>query len=388
MESQKKQAIEYLAKDKIAPLLKWPGGKTSELKVILPNLPATIDRYFEPFWGGGAVYFALSEKIPSIVNDKSDSLIDFYNCVSRGDSEFFLMLDSIQLTWRDLELFVSSNQKQLIQIYLEYARKQTTKSKLEGLVDSFIASSFDEITDLFQTEYYYDLDNIFREMKRNLISKIDRMSKIEKRRGDLSKSDIVNNFEGTIKSSFYMHLRHLYNYPEKYSIQSSRQSAIFYFIREYAYAAMFRFNRQGKFNVPYGGIGYNRKDMSKKITRLRSQEVQRKLKNTKIECMDFLSFFEMHPPQEDDFVFLDPPYDSDFSDYDRNAFSLDDQARLASFLVNQCKANFMLVIKATEYILSLYERHGLNIKPFDKKYNWTIKERNDRDTTHLMIKNY
>ncbi len=214
------------------------------------------------------------------------------------------------------------------------------------------------------------------------------MNKIEQDRGELPLSDIIKNIEGALKSSFYMHLRHLYNHPKEYQIPASRHSAFFYFIREYAYASMFRFNGQGKFNVPYGGIGYNRKNMSKKIEKLQDSEVIGKLQSSKIECMDFLSFFKKYPPKKNDFIFLDPPYDSDFSDYDKNLFNLDDQARLATFLTKSCKANFMLVIKSTKNILSLYEGYGLNIKPFDKKYMWTIKERNDRDVIHLMIKNY
>ena len=47
----------------LTPLVKYPGGKEKELKHILPNLPKKIANYYEPFVGGGAVYFAISEKI-------------------------------------------------------------------------------------------------------------------------------------------------------------------------------------------------------------------------------------------------------------------------------------------------------------------------------------
>jgi DNA adenine methylase len=46
-------------------------------------------------------------------------------------------------------------------------------------------------------------------------------------------------------------------------------------------------------------------------------------------------------------VFLDPPYDSEFSTYAKNEFDKDDQARLAEYLIKECKANFMIVIKNT-----------------------------------------
>lgn len=61
--------------------------------------------------------------------------------------------------------------------------------------------------------------------------------------------------------------------------------------------------------------------------------------------MDFYDFMNCYEPQKDDFVFLDPPYDSEFSTYAKNEFNKDDQARLANYLIKECKANFMIVIK-------------------------------------------
>ncbi|HBK02149.1 MAG TPA: methyltransferase, partial [Clostridiales bacterium] len=45
---------------KLSPLLKYPGGKDKELGHILPNLPYDSKNYYEPFVGGGAVYFSVT----------------------------------------------------------------------------------------------------------------------------------------------------------------------------------------------------------------------------------------------------------------------------------------------------------------------------------------
>ena len=113
-----------------------------------------------------------------------------------------------------------------------------------------------------------------------------------------------------------------------------------------------------------------------------------KFSHTRIENLDFEDFFKQNEPQENDFVFLDPPYDSEFSTYAQNNFTREDQARLANYLCNECKAKWMMVIKATPYILSLYDNKGLNIKQFDKTYTVSFMNRNDKKAEHLIIMNY
>ena len=151
---------------------------------------------------------------------------------------------------------------------------------------------------------------------------------------------------------------------------------------------MFRYNSHGEFNVPYGGISYNRKDLAKKIAYMQSPEVHRHLTNTVIENMDFEDFLQKYIPEADDFIFLDPPYDSEFSTYTQNKFSREDQERLAHYLLKQCEAKFMLVIKKTSTISNLYNNRGLNIRAFNKKYLVSFQDRNNLESEHLIITNF
>ena len=102
---------------------------------------------------------------------------------------------------------------------------------------------------------------------------------------------------------------------------------------------------------------------------------------------DFEDFCNKVSLNEHDFMFLDPPYDTEFSTYAQNDFGKDDQIRLANYL-KKTKAKFMLVIKNTEFIYSLYKDSGFNIKSFDKKYLVSFMNRNDKDVEHLLITNY
>lgn len=249
----------------------------------------------------------------------------------------------------------------------------------------FIIKHTDELNGLLETSFNINIKNFINELEKNLKNKTKRMKKIEKEKGELPKSDILDNFEAAFKSGFYMHFRHLYNNIEKYNISEPFATAIFYFIREFCYSSMFRYNKSGKFNVPYGGISYNRKDFSAKIDRLSDEKLVKHLSKTTIKCMDFEDFLNEIKPAEGDFLFIDPPYDTNFSTYANNTFDQNDQIRLANYLKNT-KANFMVIIKNTDFIYSLYE--GFNIKSFDKKYQVRFQNRNDKNAEHLLITNY
>lgn len=151
---------------------------------------------------------------------------------------------------------------------------------------------------------------------------------------------------------------------------------------------MFRYNDDGDFNVPYGGIAYNSKTMKKKLDYYRSKPLLRHFADADIDNKDFEQFLRERDPQENDFIFLDPPYDSEFSTYVQNEFSRKDQRRLAEYLVNECKAHWMMVIKHTDFIYDLYNKDGINIRTFDKEYLVSFMNRNNRKAEHLIITNY
>ena len=62
---------------KVKPFLKWVGGKSQLLPEILRHMPRDYDRYFEPFLGGGAVFFSLQQKKACLI-DINAELINTY----------------------------------------------------------------------------------------------------------------------------------------------------------------------------------------------------------------------------------------------------------------------------------------------------------------------
>ena len=375
------------------PIIKWAGGKEKELPYIKEKLPGRIDRYIEPFVGGGAVYFDINIK-DSIINDKSEELINLYKCIKNHDKEFFNKLRAINKNWRLLENVVGNNESQLLKIYRDYCEElnnsndsKSIKLKFNDKIYSFVIEHAEEFNGILSAEFNIEIDNFVNEIVRNLISKMNRMYKIEKQKQKMNKKDTLDNIECAFKSAFYMHFRHLYNEAEKLNINMSFYTAIFYFIREFCYASMFRYNKNGKFNVPYGGISYNRKEFIKKIEYIDSKKIKEYMEQTEIYCDDFEVFLKEVKPERGDFIFLDPPYDTEFSTYAKNEFAKKDQVRLCEYLKNT-KANIMLIIKNTEFIYNLYNTQEFKIKTFDKKYLISFQNRNDKDVEHLLITNY
>lgn len=73
------------------PLIKWPGGKSSEISKIEGLFPKH-NRYIEPFFGGGAVFFHLQPKNAAI-NDVSESLMQYYSLLKQQDKKLYDLLE-------------------------------------------------------------------------------------------------------------------------------------------------------------------------------------------------------------------------------------------------------------------------------------------------------
>jgi len=378
---------ENIKTNRLTPILKWAGGKEQELKHIHPAMPKKINNYYEPFIGGGAVYFSMdSQKM--FINDKSHELINLYNAIASEDKQFYDVVDEMILNWMALEKIVEKNKKAFIENYKNFSADKLDENQVKDKIYDFVVHRVDEFESMFSSSFNIELANFSKELNKNILSKMKRMKKIELERGELPDKDILDNMESSLKSAFYMHFRHLYNNINNYKINHSFATAIFFFIRNYAYSGMFRYNKSGGFNVPYGGIGYNRKNLSKKVDYLKSQELVNHLSKTTIDNLDFEEFFKKNKPKKDDFIFLDPPYDSEFSTYAQNEFTRDDQTRLANYLVKNCKANWMMVIKHTDFIYDLYNKPNIKIGTFSKKYLVNFQNRNDKKVEHLVITNY
>lgn len=369
----------------LQPIIKWPGGKEKELKYIIPNAPR-FKRFFEPFVGGGSVFMGIQAE-EFYINDFSYELISLYNNIASNNEEFFNYVEKIDESWKNATLFFKKNYF-LINTYINFRNGQLTKEDLTKSIHQFCIEKKDDIINIIEKEFHSYPCNLLNEFEKNLLRKMIRMHSIEKERNILPEKDLYKNIETAIKCAVYMNYRSLYNNSEITNNNNILHCALFFFIRNYAYSGMFRYSKDGNFNVPYGGIAYNNKFLNKKLDYYRSEDLIKHFINTKIYNLDFENFLRITKPNTDDFVFLDPPYDSEFSTYAQNPFTKEDQKRLANYLLNECKAKWMLIIKNTDFIYNLYNKKNINIRTFEKEYVVSFMNRNDKKVTHLLITNY
>ncbi|MCL1828322.1 MAG: DNA adenine methylase [Oscillospiraceae bacterium] len=364
------------------PLIKWPGGKSGEIKKIERIIPE-FKRYIEPFFGGGALFFHLKPE-NAVINDISKDLIEYYRLIKKQDKELRSLLLCYDTGFANIISVCDRHYGDLLSIY---ALSAQNGQKAAGAVS--------ELTSNLKCEITRGVSEILLSDDREFISHINKTAADKIRRtvkNDLKQpfcdEDLKNNLITGFTSGFYMYFRKVFNDMNLGRIASPSvqyKAANFYFIREYCYGSMFRYNKNGEFNIPYGGMSYNKKNFSEKIENMFCKDAESIFKNTEILCSDFEDFFDLCEIKSDDFMFLDPPYDTDFSDYEGSDFTKSDQDRLARRL-KKTPAQFILVIKNTDFIHSLY-KDDFNILSFDNRYTYNVRSRNDRSAEHLIITN-
>ncbi|MBI4478252.1 MAG: DNA adenine methylase, partial [Acidobacteria bacterium] len=135
---------------------------------------------------------------------------------------------------------------------------------------------------------------------------------------------------------------------------SSREAAaLFYYLNRTGFNGLCRFNRSGAFNVPFGR--YARIRYTYDFTEYREVFAGWTFTKTDVEAV---------PVESSDFVYADPPYDVDFTQYAKDAFSWEDQERTAVWLAKH-RGPVVLVNQATPRIEKLYRQLGYAIRFLD-----------------------
>jgi len=141
---------------------------------------------------------------------------------------------------------------------------------------------------------------------------------------------------------FYAH-RTRFNELLRAGKTGTREAAsLFYYLNRTGYNGLCRFNQKGEFNVPFGR--HKRINYTSDFTGYAAAFAGWQFTNTDVERV---------PLEPDDFVYADPPYDVEFTNYAKDRFTWKDQERTAEFL-SAHRGPVILVNQATKRVEDLY----------------------------------
>src|SRR6266700_6651574 len=83
----------------LSPFVKWAGGKTSLLPHLIPHVPQHLTDYYEPFLGGGALFFGICARTTSFRthwSDTNEELIAAYRVIKESPEELIRVLSRLQ----------------------------------------------------------------------------------------------------------------------------------------------------------------------------------------------------------------------------------------------------------------------------------------------------
>lgn len=236
----------------VKPFLRWAGGKTWFTKHIENYIPKDFNDYYEPFVGGGSVFFYLKSKgfikNKAYLSDSNSDLINTYKILKNHSNDLFEIL------------------KTHIDTEDEYYRMRST----------------------------------------------DFSDKIEK-------------------------------------------AAKFLYLNKTSFNGIYRVNRNGEYNVPYG-----RRNLNILYDFEHLKDISIALKNTYLSTQDFKERCKLI--KKNDFVFIDPPYtvaheNNGFIQYNQSIFSWNNQLQLSKLTdeLNEKEVHFLVTNAYHDCIKEIYK---------------------------------
>lgn len=136
------------------------------------------------------------------------------------------------------------------------------------------------------------------------------------------------------------------------------KSARFIYLNRTSYNGIYRVNKDGHYNVPYGHNDLYKFDFDRLIN------ASNALQNVDIQCLDYL--LALDKVKTNDLVFIDPPYTvskdkNGFIQYNQKLFSIEDQFKLRQAIdrLNSIGAYFILTNAAHEKIAEIFDGIGV-----------------------------
>ena len=342
--------------------VKWAGGKVHLINQIEQYLPKKIDRYFEPFIGGGALFFYIMQKYKphfACISDINQNLIITYEVI-RDDVEFLIQHLHIHKTnhRKDFEKF---GNKKTIKIHELKKKAKKIKMYLEERKGGSLSAHHSMRNPNAGTgKAQIELNKILNELKE---------IKKKKRKED--------------KQRYYYIQREIYN--KNKTLSKIEIASYFIYLNKAGFNGMYRENLQGHLNIPKGDLKEINIDEKKlrKASKILNQNVQ-------IRCVTYSQIDAL--ATENDFIYFDPPYaplkKNSFTTYNKNPFLEKEQKQLAFFCkkLNIRNIKFMVSNHNTDLIHQLFSQFHIKFISAKRIINSDAKARGNVD--EVLIINY
>lgn len=153
------------------------------------------------------------------------------------------------------------------------------------------------------------------------------------------------------EAAFYYKIRSEFNaLIHKNQIKNQKAAGYFYFLIKTGFNGLCRFNNSGEFNVPFGQ--HKTIHYKKSFSEYQTLFSQWEFTHTDFEKIKLTG---------NEFIYADPPYDVEFTQYQPKGFTFEDQVRLAHWL-SQHQGPVIASNQATKRILKLYKDLGFKVR--------------------------
>lgn len=293
--------------------VKWFGGLGKSTNQIKSLLPKRFNRYIEPLSGSGSLLFDLENK-QGVVNDPNREFVAFHQLLQSSDST--KLVDYLEK--------VQNERDRVNQSVFQSALPKSLISQFKGMCSN---PSFE------------------RYLKQEV--------------GKLKPDSELSVIKTAVHQALYYSYRDIYN--QKRDSFCSEHIATWFVLRELAYSGMVRFNKKGKFNVPYGKSlnGKNLIGRLKNIIQSANKDFYKKVTFCNSDISHFFS--QYNNLSKSDFVFINTTANTEF-----------EHSKILE-LPQIRSAKTMLIVKNSPDIRSLYSQ------------SFKVHELSSK---HLLITNY
>lgn len=197
----------------------------------------------------------------------------------------------------------------------------------------------------------------------------------------------LNKFERKHTEEFYYEIRNIDRNKKKFNrLNESKKAARTIYLNKACFNGLYRVNSKGEFNVPFGKKTTVNTYDGENLLNVHSYLT---LNDITILCTDFEECVK--DAKKGDFVYFDPPYDSDtstFNNYTETGFNKDEQRRLAKVFIELDKKGVKVMLSNHNTILikELYKDYNINIIEAKRSINSNGKKRGNVE--EVIITNY